>query len=253
MKAAHLVRRVRTHAPVRRTLQIPGDLAHNQAPLRRGQCATGRMIVNELERQRRKLMRIHAIQTGTVAIKQRQVRGAGQRVGRRLNTLLDRVWTDPLPIYVWVIEHPEGIIVVDTGETARVTEPGYFPRWHPYYRLGVRERVRPEEEIGPQLRALAFAPADVRWVLLTHFHTDHAGGLSHFPRTEILVSRTEYQAASGFRGQMRGYLPQHWPTWFVPHLIDFAPQPCGPFPGSYALTRAGDVHLVSVPGGHRLL
>ena len=92
-------------------------------------------------------MRIHAIQTGTVAIKQRQVRGAGQRVGRRLNTLLDRVWTDPLPIYVWVIEHPEGIIVVDTGETARVTEPGYFPRWHPYYRLGVREWVRPEEEV----------------------------------------------------------------------------------------------------------
>jgi N-acyl homoserine lactone hydrolase len=73
-------------------------------------------------------MRIHAIQTGTVAIKQRQVRGAGQRVGRRLNTLLDRVWTDPLPIYVWVIEHPEGIIVVDTGETARCA--GYMR--HPF-------------------------------------------------------------------------------------------------------------------------
>jgi len=64
------------------------------------------MIVNELERQRRKLMRIHAIQTGTVAIKQRQVHGAGQGMQRRLNTVLDRVWTDPLPIYVWVIEHP---------------------------------------------------------------------------------------------------------------------------------------------------
>ena len=55
---------------------------------------------------------------------------------------------------------------------------------------------------------------------------------------------------------MRGYLPQHWPTWFKPHLIDFAPQPFGPFPGSYSLTSAGDVHLVPTPGhtsGHYLV
>ena len=193
-------------------------------------------------------MRIHAIQTGTVAIKQRQVRGTGQRVGRRLNTLLDRVWTDPLPIYVWVIEHPEGIIVVDTGETARVTEPGYFPRWHPYYRLGVREWVRPEEEIGPQLRALGLPPEEVRWVVLTHLHSDHAGGLAHFPRADILLSRTEYQRASGWRGQVRGYLPQHWPTWFSPTLIPFVAASVGPFPMSYPLTRAGDVLLVLTEG-----
>ncbi len=193
-------------------------------------------------------MRIHAIQTGTVAIKTRQVSGQGRGALRPYLTLLDPTWTEPLPIYAWVIEHPEGLIVVDTGETARVAESGYFPWWHPYYKLGLREWVRPEEEIGPQLRALGFAPADVRWVLLTHFHTDHAGGLSHFPRSEILVSRTEYQAASGFRGKRSGYLPQHWPSWFAPHLIDFAPQSFGPFPGSYPLTRAGDVHVVPTPG-----
>lgn len=193
-------------------------------------------------------MRIHAIQTGTVAIKTRQLSGRGRGALRPYITMLDTTWTEQLPIYAWVIEHPEGLIVVDTGETARVAEPGYFPWWHPYYKLGVREWVRPEEEIGPQLRALGFAPDDVRWVLLTHFHTDHAGGLPHFPRSEILVSRTEYQDASGFRGQLSGYLPQHWPTWFAPRLIDFASQPFGPFPGSYPVTRAGDVHLVPTPG-----
>ena len=193
-------------------------------------------------------MRIHAIQTGTVAIKTRQLSGRGPGALRPIITLLDTTWTEPLPIYAWVIEHPEGLIVVDTGETARVAEPGYFPWWHPYFKLGVREWVRPDEEIGPQLRALGFAPADVRWVLLTHFHTDHAGGLYHFPTSEILVSRTEYQAASGFRGQLSGYLPQHWPTWFAPRLIDFAPRPFGPFLSSYPLTRAGDVQLVPTPG-----
>jgi len=35
-------------------------------------------------------MRIHAIQTGTVAVKQRQVRGVGQGIQRRVNTMLDR-------------------------------------------------------------------------------------------------------------------------------------------------------------------
>jgi N-acyl homoserine lactone hydrolase len=193
-------------------------------------------------------VRIHAIQTGTVAVKTRQLSGRGRGTLRPIITLLDTTWTEPVPIYAWVIEHPEGLIVVDTGETARVAEPGYFPWWQPYFKLGVRERVGPEEEIGPQLRALGLAPADVRWVLLTHFHTDHAGGLPHFPTSEILVSRTEYQAASGFRGQRSGYLPQHWPPWFAPRLIDFAPRPFGPFPGSYPLTRAGDVHLVPTPG-----
>ena len=84
-------------------------------------------------------MRIHAIQTGTVAIKARQLNGRGRGALRPINTLLDPTWTEPLPIYAWVIEHPEGLIVVDTGETARVAEPGYFPWWQPYFKLGVRE------------------------------------------------------------------------------------------------------------------
>ncbi len=193
-------------------------------------------------------MRIHAIQTGTVAIKERQRQGVGHGFRRTINTLFDRTWTEPLPIYVWVIEHPEGVIVIDTGETARATKPGYFPWWHPYYRVGVREWVRPEEEVGPQLRALGINPNDVRRVVMTHLHTDHAGGLHHFPKAEILVSRTEYQNASGFRGQLGGFLPQHWPTWFAPTLIDFTSQPHGPFPTSHALTTAGDVHLVPTPG-----
>ena len=193
-------------------------------------------------------MRIHAIQTGTVAIKERQRQGVGHGIRRILNTFLDKTWTEPLPIYAWVIEHPEGILVVDTGETARVAAPGYFPWWHPYFRRGVREWVRPEEEIGPQLQALDIQPTDVRWLVMTHLHTDHAGGLHHFPKVEILVSRTEYRIASGTAGRVRGYLPNRWPTWFAPHLIDFAPQPFGPFPSSYSLTQAGDVVLVPTMG-----
>ena len=193
-------------------------------------------------------MLIHAIQTGTVAVKSKQLQGRGTGALRLINTLRDSEWTQPLPIYAWVIEHPEGIIVVDTGETARATQPGYFPSWHPYYRLGLREFVKPEQEIGPRLSEIGISPKDVRWVVMTHLHTDHAGGLSHFPDSEILVSLTEYQIARGTAGRMRGYLNQHWPDWFSPRLITWEPTAVGSFPKSLTLTSAGDVHLVPTPG-----
>ena len=151
-------------------------------------------------------MRIHAIQTGTVAVKERQVRGRGRGPLRAVGTMLDRSWTPPLPILAWLIEHDEGPIVVDTGETARASQPGYFPAWHPYFRLAVREWVTPEQEIGPQLERLGFRARDVRRVVLTHLHTDHAGGLGHFPASDILVGRDELAFAAGALGRVRGYL-----------------------------------------------
>lgn len=193
-------------------------------------------------------MKVHAVSTGTVAVHERQREGSGPGPLRPVNTLLDRRWTDPLPIYVWVIEHPEGLIVVDTGETARVAEPGYLPRWHPYFRLGVREWVEEGEEAGPALRRLGLDPADVRWVVMTHLHTDHAGGLAHFPESEILVSSDELKAASGAMGKLRGFLPHRWPEWFRPRQVDFPDRAFGPFPRSVSLTEAGDVHLVPTPG-----
>ncbi len=101
---------------------------------------------------------------------------------------------------MWVVEHPEGTLVIDTGESARVAEPGYFPRWNPYFSRAVRFAVRPEQEVGPQLESLGSSPAAVRWVVLTHLHTDHAGGLAHFPNAEILVTRTEFEGAARQRG-----------------------------------------------------
>jgi hypothetical protein len=77
-------------------------------------------------------MKIHAIQTGTVAITTKWREGVGHGRVRLVNTLLDREWTEPLPIYAFAIEHPEGVIVVDTGETARVSEPGYFSSASPF-------------------------------------------------------------------------------------------------------------------------
>ena len=189
--------------------------------------------------------KIYPIQTGLVQVKRSQ---RSRLPGGLLSVLLDSSWSEWLPIYAWAIDHTEGIFVVDSGETARATEPGYYPGWHPYYRSSVRMRVQPSEEIGPLLKEMGINMRDVRSLVLTHFHTDHAGGLHHFKNSEILVSGSDYRLARSFMGKLMGYLPQRWPDWFAPQSIAFDRHSLGSFPQSYALTKAGDIHIVPTPG-----
>jgi glyoxylase-like metal-dependent hydrolase (beta-lactamase superfamily II) len=191
-------------------------------------------------------MKIHAIQTGSVRIKTSQVRGRGHGLPRRLRVFVDPQWTDWLPTYAWVIDHPEGVLVVDTGQGTHLLEQARS--LHPYHRWEVMFRIERDEEIGPQLRALGARPRDIRRVVLTHLHVDHDGGLAHFPDTEILVSRGELRTARGWAGRVRGYLPNRWPSWFNPTPLDLSDGSFGPFAASRRLTTAGDVIAVSTPG-----
>jgi glyoxylase-like metal-dependent hydrolase (beta-lactamase superfamily II) len=190
--------------------------------------------------------KVHAIQTGSVRIKTAQVEGRGPGLARRLAIFTDHSWTDWLPTYAWVVEHRDGVIVIDTGQGAHLLESGRS--LHPYVRWEVAFRIEREEEIGPQLRTLGIGPRDVKRVVLTHLHMDHDGGLAHFPNSEILVSRGELSKARGWPGRVRGYLPNRWPSWFDPVPLDLAAEPFGPFAASTRLTEAGDVIAVATPG-----
>lgn len=179
-------------------------------------------------------MRIHCISTGLVTVHPSQQTGNGKGIFKMLNILRDKEWSAWLPIHVWVIEHPEGVVVIDTGETSRSLEPGYFPSWHPYFK-NFKTRVNSEEEIGPQLKKIGIDPLDVKYVIMTHLHTDHAGGLRHFPDSEILVHSPAYKNALGIKGLLKGFLNNRFPSWFSPKLFSLDNNSFGPFPQSLKL------------------
>ena len=190
-------------------------------------------------------MRIHAIETGRVRIKQAQIEGRGHGTWRQLQPILSSEWADWSRVYAWAIEHPEGVIVVDTGAAAHLKS---LPRWHPYFRFAVRFDIEPEQEVGPQLRGLGIGARDVKTVVLTHLHIDHDGGLAHFPHSRILASAGEIARTSGIAGAMLGYLPKRWPKWFAPEPLAWQPTACGPFASSAPISAAGDVIAVPTPG-----
>ncbi len=74
-------------------------------------------------------------------------------------------------------------------------------------------------------------------------HHDHAGGLDHFPHTRIIVTQENYDASRGFFGRVAGCLPQHWPIWLKPELIELTGPAVGPFASSYPITRDGRIGL----------
>jgi N-acyl homoserine lactone hydrolase len=112
----------------------------------------------------------------------------------------------------------------------------------------VRFDIEPEQEAGPQLRAIGIGSGDVRRVVLTHLHIDHDGGLEAFPKSEILVSPGELARASGIAGRIRGYLPQRWPKDFNPKPLVLDGSPYGPFERSKRLGADGAIVVVSTPG-----
>jgi glyoxylase-like metal-dependent hydrolase (beta-lactamase superfamily II) len=184
-------------------------------------------------------VRIHTLTTGRV----RQTRRPS---GVRRYVVSD--WSDvTLPVNAFLIEHPLGLCLVDAGQTAAAAEPGYFPRWYPFFRLSRFELER-ADEAAEQLRGLGFDARDVRWVVLTHMHTDHVGGIAAFRGAEVVVSETEWSRATGLRGKLNGYLPQYWPAGIEPAVVSLDGPGVGPFVSSHDLTGDGSLVLVSLPG-----
>jgi glyoxylase-like metal-dependent hydrolase (beta-lactamase superfamily II) len=184
-------------------------------------------------------LRVHALSTGRVRPKRAQ---------RGVRRYLPGGWSDrTLPVNVIAVEHPDGVCLFDAGQTSAAARPGHFPRWYPFFWLSRFELER-DDEADARLTAIGMAPGSVRWLVLSHLHTDHAGGVPRFAGAEVLVSRLEWERAQGLGGRLRGYLPQHWPAGIRPRVVEFDGPPLGPFAASHDLAGDGALVLVPTPG-----
>ena len=187
-------------------------------------------------------MRIRCLSTGFVRRK---------RADRGVRRYLVDDWADDtLPVNVFLIEHRDGLCLFDAGQTARATVPGYFPSWYPFFRLARFELTR-ADEAAAQLAEIGHDPRDVRWVVVSHLHTDHVGGIEAFDGAEVLISRREWDDAQGVRGRLRGYLPQYWPARVRPRLVEFDGPAIGPFAATHDIAGDGSLLLVPTPGHTR--
>jgi N-acyl homoserine lactone hydrolase len=155
------------------------------------------------------------------------------------------------PIQCFLVEHPSaGPVLIDTGFHASVAVK---PRSN-LGRLGAllyRDiDMRPEQTAVAQLRAMGIQASDVKAVIMTHFHPDHASAISDFPDATFLVSDVEWEAATE-GGQRQGYMQPQFDHGFDYRLVDFDSEDANSFSGfarSLDVFGDGSVRLVFTPG-----
>jgi glyoxylase-like metal-dependent hydrolase (beta-lactamase superfamily II) len=103
-----------------------------------------------------------------------------------------------------LVESDDGLVLVDTGLGSRdyLAAPGVLR----LFKLVTSMPLIPEESALCQVSGLGYRPEDVRHIVLTHMHFDHAGGLPDFPWAKVHVHHREVEAIKSgkFRRLMDG-------------------------------------------------
>ncbi len=120
-------------------------------------------------------------------------------------------------VYCLLVPTEDGLALIDTGFGLQDYEaPSPVMRRF----LWLMGSPRDEHETAVrQVEALGYAASEVRHIVLTHLHLDHAGGLGDFPDATVHVHRAEYEAAMAPHGLVGwGYQRRQWrhgPRWVL--------------------------------------
>jgi len=113
------------------------------------------------------------------------------RIDMALRVVTGEEGTADLPITSWLIDHPDGLVLFDTGMHPALQ--------HDVTRLGrstsfLTLDYHPGEEVSARLDELGVRPTDIDRVVISHLHFDHAGGCGQLPDARLVVNRAEWEA-----------------------------------------------------------
>ena len=151
-----------------------------------------------------------------------------------------------------LVKHPSGDLLIDTGNSTHFDdEIGGYPFLLRLKLKNLAGQLNPEVSLSALMRLAGSDPDKIRWVILSHVHLDHAGGLMDLPRVPVLLTREELQFAFNPAVQAKGYvIPAHtqkFPPADSPTL-KFDPRPYETFDESTDLYGDGSVVVVPLRG-----
>jgi glyoxylase-like metal-dependent hydrolase (beta-lactamase superfamily II) len=190
-------------------------------------------------------MKIYFLSTGFGSVaKGLFVQGAGWRNVR-------------FPILSVLIERDHDLVLFDTGIGTRINEemrpPIYWGNLF-FHRCIMRTQFMPQRDaLVYQLPRLGFKPVDVKNIVISHLHWDHAGGMRDFPNAHFIVNRKEWNFATQLSG-VQLYKNAFIKEQFCKSGLDIElmetdlSKPFLNFPASHDIFGDGSMVLVDLPG-----
>ena len=198
-------------------------------------------------------MKVHVLHTGEVRVSPYLPFG-----GDNCNLLKASGMTTPkedwiwLPVSAYLIEHPKGLILVDTGWHRDMSPEGVYDKAAQIKSLGSRVlynvnqgQIPLGEAVDEQLEAMGIKPADLDYVLLTHLDCDHANGLRAVKDAKhIIVAQEELDCA-----RKNGFIRYKKKWWEGVDLqtIEWNGTE-GPAQKSFDLFGDGSIKMINIPG-----
>jgi len=91
----------------------------------------------------------------------------------------------------YLIVHPRGTMMWDVGQVpdAQIPDDGT--------EAVVQDLLKAKRKLLPQLKALGYAPGDITYLAMSHYHLDHTANANLFAGSTWIVQQAEYDAMFG--------------------------------------------------------
>jgi N-acyl homoserine lactone hydrolase len=114
------------------------------------------------------------------------------RIDANLVELAGRPGRAILPVPAWLIEHPRGLVLFDTGLHTDLRSNDSRLR----AAFGSTTLDFPVgEELSARIGAVGHSPDDIDVIVFSHLHFDHCGGTREVPNARIVIQAAEWKAA----------------------------------------------------------